>query len=313
MNRLPPIAPLRALEASYRYLSFTRAAEELCISQSAVSHQIRHLEDLWGFKLFKRKGRRLISTREAQMIVPVVRDFIENMNRVLNEVQDIEERSSIRVSVISSLAVKWLIPRLGRFNDIHPDINVWISTTDDLVDFAEDDVDVAIRLGSGDWTDLQVELLLKEYVFPVCSPVFLKRRSPPNTPEDLLRFPLLYRHSTDPCPRWRDWFRDAGVHIKSLPRGSRFPDTSMAIQAAIDHQGIALARSAHVESDLAHGRLVKLFDVHSPSPLSFFLACPRKTVNKPRISAFRNWLTQEARQSQKSFDIVAGHVSTRAA
>ncbi len=304
MNRLPPMAAMKAFEVSSRHLSFTKAADELYITQSAVSHQIRHLEDLWGIKLFERQGRRLITTKEAQMILPVIRDFLENMNRVLNEVKNTEIRSSIRISLLQSLAVKWLVPRLGTFNEMHPDINIWISTTEDLADFVNDEVDLAIRLGHGQWTDLHLDLLLKEYVFPVCSPEFLKRLPPLKTPEDLLHCPLLYRHSFDICPRWRDWFRDAGIVVKSLPRGTRFPDTGMAIQAAIDHQGIALARSAHVEADFASGRLVKLFDVYSLSTVSYYLACPHATLDQPRIVAFRKWLLEEAANSQKSFDLV---------
>ncbi len=311
-NRLPPIAALRALEATSRHLSFTRAAEELYISQSAVSHQIRHIEDLWNFKLFERQGRRLIITKEGQMVVPVVRDFLDNMNRTLNEITNQESRSSIRISLVQSLAVKWLVPRLGKFNELYPDINVWISTTDNLVNFTADEVDIAIRLGHGIWPDLHIDPLLKEYVFPVCSPRFLKRHSMPKQPTDLYNYPLLYRHSFDICPRWRDWFKDAGIAIKSLPRGSRFPDTALSVQAAIDHQGIALARSAHVEQDLESGRLVKLFNIYSESSVSYFLVCPHKLVEQRRIAVFRKWLLQEAAVSQKSFDrIVENDVAHR--
>ena len=301
-HRLPPIAALRALEATSRHLSFTRAAEELFISQSAVSHQIRHIEDIWDFKLFERSGRRLIITKEGQMIVPIVREFLDNINRTLNEITSTESRTSIRISLVRSLAVKWLVPRLGKFNEMYPDISVWISTSDELVNFNTDEVDIAIRLGHGEWSDLHIDPLLQEYVFPVCSPSFLRRFTPPEHPADLMRYSLLYRHSFDICPRWRDWFLDAGITIKSLPRGSRFPDTAMSIQAAIDGQGIALARSAHVEEDFESGRLVKLFNIYSESPVSYFLVCPRKVVTQPRIAVFRKWLLEEAAMSQKSFD-----------
>ncbi len=303
-QRLPPIAALRALEATSRHLSFTRAAEELFISQSAVSHQIRHIEEIWGFKLFERRSRRLIITKEGQLIVPIVREFLDNIHRTLNEITNTESRSSIRVSLVQSLAVKWLVPRLGKFNELYPDISVWISTTDELVNFSTDEVDIAIRLGDGHWSDLHVDPMLQEYVFPVCSPNFLRRFTPPEHPADLIRYPLLYRHSFDICPRWRDWFRDAGITIKSLPRGSRFADTAMCVQAAIDNQGVALARSAHVEKDLESGRLVKLFDVYSESTVSYYLVCPQKVVSQPRIAVFRKWLLQEAAASQKSFDRV---------
>lgn len=304
ITRLPPIAALRALEASSRHLSFTKAADELCISQSAVSHQIRHIEDLWDFKLFERQGKRLIITKEGQLIVPVIREFLENMHRVLNDITNTESRTSIRVSLLQSFAVKWLVPKLGKFKELHPDISIWISTTDDIVNFSTDEVDIAIRLGYGDWSELHIDPLLHEYVFPVCSPNFLKRITPPEHPADLVHYPLLYRHAFDICPRWRDWFRDAGLIVRTLPSGSRFPDTSMSIQAAIDNQGIALARSAHVDEDLKANRLIKLFNVYSKSPVSYYIVCPHKAVTQPRIAAFREWLLAEAAQSQISFDRV---------
>ncbi len=304
VTRLPPIAALRALEAASRHLNFTRTAEELMITQSAVSHQIRHIEELWDFKLFERQGRHLVITKEGQMIVPIVREFLNNMKRVLNDISNTGTRASIRISLVQSLAVKWLVPKLGKFNAMYPDINVWISTTDDLVNFSTDEVDIAIRLGHGEWPELHVDSLLQEYVFPVCSPEFLKRLAPPEKPADLLRYPLLYRHAHDICPRWRDWFSDAGLKIQALPRGSRFPDTAMSIQAAIDHQGIALARSAHVENDLDSNRLIKLFSVYSRSPVSYYIVCPPKVISQPRIAAFRKWLLEEAAVSQKSFDRV---------
>lgn len=304
--RLPPTAALRSLEAVARLASYTRAAEELHVTQSAVSHQIRHIEELWGIKLFRRRGRRLAETPEAQAVVPIVREFLERLEAALHLIASEEERGSLRVSLLQSFAFKWLVPRLERLQREHPEINVWISTSENLVDFRNDDVDVAIRLGRGDWRGIYTQLLLREYVFPVCSAHFLERVKPPQTPADLLHYPLLYRHSADICPRWRDWFHDAGVSVKRLPKGSRFPETSMAVQAAIDGLGIALARSAHVEDDLAAGRLLKLFDVYSPSSVAYYFTCPKGAETQPRIVAFRTWLLREAALSQAAFDRTAG-------
>lgn len=307
MVRLPPTAALRAFESAARHLSYTRAAEELSITQSAVSHQIRHIEQLWELKLFLRRGRSLRLTEAGHVLAPIVRDFIKRLSAKLAELRPGDDRSvSLRVSLLQSFAFKWLVPRLGQFSQQHPSINVWISTTDELIDFSMHEVDVGIRLGHGGWSGLSEELILREYVFPVCSPRFLSRIMPPETPEDLLRYPLIYRHSQDICPRWRDWFRDAGVEIKSLPKGSKFPDTSMAVQAAIDDFGVALARSAHVQDDLATGRLVKLFDVSSPSNVAYYFVCPKGRESEPNIRAFHDWVVEEAVLSQKEFDRVAG-------
>ncbi|MDX1606048.1 MAG: LysR substrate-binding domain-containing protein, partial [Candidatus Competibacterales bacterium] len=216
--RSPPMAALRALEAAARHLNYTRAAAELHVTQSAISHQIRHVEELWELQLFERQGRRLVLTPEGQLLVPVVRDFLERLQATLRELKSEERRNSLRVSLLQSFAFKWLVPRLGHFNERHPEIEVWLSTSEELVDFTTDQADLAIRLGYGDWSGLHSTLLLREYVFPVCSPRFLERHTPPRKPADLLRYPLLRRYTQDITPRWRDWFRAAGVELKRIPR-----------------------------------------------------------------------------------------------
>lgn len=305
--RFPPIAALRALEAAARHLSYTKAAEELHITQSAVSHQIRHAEELWGLKLFERRGRRILMTQNGHALVPVVRSFINGLASTLEELKGEDRRDSLRVSLLQSFAFKWLVPKLGHFNQRCPEIDVWISTAEELVDFSLDNADMGIRLGHGDWPELHVTPLLKEYVFPVCSPRLLEELGAPSTPEDLCGYPILRRSAADICPRWRDWFRDAGINVKRIPQGTKFPDTSMAVQAAIDGQGIALARSAHVGDDLASGRLIKLFNIYSESSVSYFVVCPRGKENNPSIVAFTEWLLKEAKVAQGEFDAVVAN------
>ncbi len=302
--RFPPIAALRALEAAARHLSYTRAAEELHVTQSAISHQIRHAEELWELKLFERRGRGLVLTEAGEALVPIVRNFIRRITTTLEDLRDTDDGpSGLRVTLLQSFAFKWLVPRLGHFNNAYPDIDVWISTSDELVEFDFESADVGIRLGYGNWKDLYEELLLTEYVFPVCSPWFLREHGTPKTPRDLLDLPLLRRSTIDILPRWRDWFRDAGVVVRHMPSGTKFPQTSLALQAAIDHQGIALARSAHVLDDINAGRLVRLFpEVASRSNVSYFFVCARGRENEPDITAFRQWLAGEARESQREFD-----------
>ncbi|MGU9956976.1 MAG: transcriptional regulator GcvA [Arenicellales bacterium WSBS_2016_MAG_OTU3] len=302
--RLPPISALRTLEAAARHLSYTRAAQELNITQSAVSHQIRHAEELWGLKLFERRGRRIVITEAGQTLAPIVRDFISRMNDALQDLHVSDNHRAVRVTLLQSLAIKWLVPRLGHFNRDNPDIDVWISASNEVVDLNQDNVDLAIRLGLGNWPGLHSTLLMREYVFPVCSPSLIERLGEPETPRDLLRYPLLRRYLGDICPRWKDWFADAGIQIRAVPKGTRFPDTGMAIQAAIDGQGVGLARSAHVADDLAAGRLVKLFDVYSPSSVAYYIVTNKARVNQPDIVAFREWLLAEATVSQKEFDRV---------
>ena len=301
--RFPPISAMRALEAAARHLSFTRAAEELSVTQSAVSHQIKHAEQIWEVKLFEKRGRRVVLTEAGHALVPVIRDFIRRISVTLEDLSEKHETPALRVTLLQSFAFKWLVHRLGHFNEDYPDIDVWISTTDNLVDFDAENADVGIRLGYGNWSGLYEELLLTEYVFPVCSPQFLRDHNPPDHPADLLKMPLLRRSAVDICPRWRDWFRDAGVRVVRMPHGTMFPQTSLAVQAAIDHQGIALARSAHVLDDLNAGRLTRLFpEVLSRSSVSYYFVCMPGRETEPQIAAFHEWLLRETQKSQAEFD-----------
>ena len=302
-NRLPPVAAMRALEAAARLSSYTRAAEELYVTQSAISHQIRHIEDLWDLKLFIRKGRQLRLTENGQTIVPIIRRFMAEMRSTLEELTSTESTGSIKISLVQSFAFKWLVPRLERFNKEYPNIDVWLSTSDNLVDFASDSLDMAIRLGYGHWPGVTKTLLLRELVFPVASPRFLERHGHPSQPSDLLNFPLLRRQGEDICPRWRDWFKDAGIKERvKLPRGSRFSDTGMAVQAAVDGLGVALARSAHVEDDLRSGRLVQLFDIRCRSFVAYYIVMPEAKMKLAHVVAFRDWLIRQASLSQRIYD-----------
>ncbi len=304
--RFPPISALRALEAAARHLSFSRAAEELFVTQSAISHQVKRAEELWGLKLFEQRGRRVALTEAGHALAPVIRDFIRRITLTLEDLNEKNTATALRVTLLQSFAFKWLVHRLGHFNQDYPDIAVWISTSDDLVDFDAKNADVGIRLGYGGWSNLHEELLLTEYVFPVCSPAFLRSHPMPSSPVGLLKLPLLRRSAVDICPRWRDWFRDAGVTVARMPAGGQFPQTSLAVQAAIDDQGVALARSAHVLDDLNAGRLTRLFpQVLSRSSVSYYFVCVPGRESEPQIAAFHEWLLREAKKSQREFDHMA--------
>ena len=301
MRPLPPIAALRALEAAARHLSFTRASEELNVTQSAISHQIRHMEDFWGFKLFIRQKRGLALSGQAKVLVPVIREFLERMELSLNQLAEEEVRGPLKVSLLQSFAVRWLVPRLPDFQARHPDIDVWISTNDNCIDFTEGEADMAIRLGGGNYPDLYAELLLTEKVFPACSPGLIARYGMPQHPEDLQKMPLLLRNNEERTSTWQEWFRRAGVPAPDLGDGPRFPDTNMALQAAYADQGVALVRSAHVGDDLKLGRLVKLFDVDYDSASAYYVVCPKHQEDRPKIAAFRTWVQDQAAQARQNY------------
>ena len=309
--RNPSFAALRALESAARHLNFTRAAEENNVTQSAISHQIRHLEELWGLKLFDRPSRGLVLTRNGQVLAPLILKFIFDLGTALEALSLDDKRTPLKVDMLQSFSIKWLVPRLGKFHDEHPEIDVWISTHDQLVDFSRGDVEVAIRLGHGDYPELASTLLLQEHVFPVCSPGFLEQYYILNEPADLLKVPLLLRLGDPAHPNWEDWFEKANVNDTLPTEGTRFPDTNMALQAAMEGQGVALARSAHVGDDLKAGDLVRLFDIDYPSGVSYYLVCPEANKNQPKVAAFRKWLLTEAAMVQDEYDKTTGVVLNR--
>lgn len=291
-RRLPPLTALRAFEAAARHLSFTRAAAELHVTQTAISHQIKTLEAHLGLRLFRRLPRALLLTEEGQTYLPAVRAAFDQIAAATERLTTSGSGGTLTVSVLPSFAAKWLVPRLGRFRADHPEIDLRISATWHLVDFAREDVDLAIRLGRGVYPGLHVDRLLGEETFPVCSPALIGGSRPLKAPADLGKHTLLHDDATR---TWRLWLEVAGVSDVDPERGPIFNDSSMLLQAAIDGQGVALGRSALVAADLAAGRLVKPFDVVLPFDLAYYLVCPEASADRPKIVAFRDWLLAEAR------------------
>ena len=290
-RRLPPLNALRAFEAAARHLSFTRAASELHVTQTAISHQIRALEERLGVRLFRRLPRGLLLTEEAQRYLPPIRDAFDQIALATERLTTVGASTTLTVSVLPSFATKWLVPRLGRFRAAHPDLDLRISASSQLVDFARDDVDVGIRMGRGVYPGLRVERLLGESLVPVCSPQLLEGAPPLRRPEDLRHHLLL--HDED-YAGWELWLGLAGVDGVDARRGPIFTDSGMVVQAAAEGQGVALARRLLAAGDLAAGRLMQPFDVSIPHDLAYYLVCPEATAEQPKIAAFRSWLMAEA-------------------
>ena len=304
MARLPTLNALRAFEAAGRHLSFTRAAEELHVTQAAVSHQIKSLEEQLGIRMFRRGPRGLLLTDAGQSYLPEVREAFQRLNAATDRLLEDDARGAITVSVLPSFAARWLVPRLTRFREAHPDIEVRVSADDRLADFDRDDVDVAIRYGRGDYPGLQADRFLTEELFPVCSPELLTRTAL-ERPEDLCSHTLLH---DDMRMDWSMWLLAAGVEGVDPRRGPSFNDSSMVLQAAVDGQGVALGRSALALDDLAAGRLVRPFEFSLPAEYAYYILCPERTANRPSIKTFRQWLL-----AQSARDTDAGQVEATAA
>lgn len=300
-RRLPPLNALRVFEAAARHLSFTKAAEELNVTQAAVSHQVKLLEDVLGTSLFRRLNRRLALTEAGQAYLPPLRDAFDQMAAATKRVAQGGDSRSLRISTIQSFAAKFLMPRMPRFRARHPDIELMISTSTQLVDFRRDDVDVGIRLGRGEYPDLHVTKLMDDFIYPVCSPALLRGPHPLRSAEDLKHHTLLHDAalaSEEESPTWRNWLRHAGIDGVDATRGPGFSDAAMAIQAAIAGQGVALGRPALVVEDLAAGHLAQPFGPQIRNRYSYYLVCAKANAEQPKQRAFRDWMLEEIARSK---------------
>lgn len=300
MRDLPPTAMLRAFEVATRHTTFTSSAAELFITQSAVSHQLKKLEEIWGLSLFQR-GKTLSLTPAGAALAPIVREFFSKLETTLADLREQKSRVRLRLSTTYSFALKWLLPRLPELTRLHPEILVTLESTDKTINFTSTDSDVAIRFGHGNYPALHTEFMFREQLFPVASPALLQRFGTPCEPAELLRYPLLTRDGADLVPKWDVWFKLVGINTDVLHEGVRFADTNMTIEAALLGQGIALARSGHVEKEIDDGSLVRLFDVPFPSPAAYYFVCPRGIETQPHIMKFRSWLLAESQQAQLSY------------
>jgi len=291
MRRLPPLNAVRVFVAAGRNLSFNGAAEELGITPSAVSHQIRQLEERLGVKLFRRLNRRVVLTGEGQAYLPPLRSALEQIATATERVSA-TTGGQLTMSLMPTFAIRWLVPRLSRFQAAHPDIEVRLSTSVELVEFDKADIDLGIRYGNGDWPGLHTEKIMSEALYPACSPALLAGPEPLREPADLARFTLI-----QVIPRideWRMWLTAAGVEGVDPERGPKFATTALALEAAIGGLGLVIADRPMIAEDVARGRLVQPFDVELPSDSAYYLVYPEASAGHPRIVAFRDWIMAEA-------------------
>ncbi len=290
---LPSLNGLRAFEAAARHMSFTRAAAELNVTHSAISHQIRRLEEQLGLTLFIRGNRALELTREARDYLPSIRSAFEDLHRATARLRRADADGPLTVSTTTSLATKWLVLRVAAFQDANPGIEVRITTSTHLVDFRSEEVDIAVRYGHGVWPGLRADWLMAEHIFPVCSPALLNDARPLRSPEDLAHHTLL--HTTASREDWQLWLTAAGLPRSIAERrGMTFDQGFMAIQAAMEGLGVAMGRFHLVEADIAAGRLVALFDMVLPQDAGYYVVTPEATADLPKIAKFRKWLIASA-------------------
>jgi LysR family transcriptional regulator, glycine cleavage system transcriptional activator len=291
IRRLPPLNAVKAFEAAARHESFTRAAEELCVTQGAVSHQVKALESELGVKLFNRERQRLIITEAGRQYLAVVRDALDRLAIGTERLVQRQTSGVLTISTSPDFAAKWLVHRLARFVEAHPGIDLRVSATMHHVDFAREDVDIAVRHGDGNWAGLDVTRLTTEHLFAVCSPKLVTGRQRLSKPSDVLKFPLMHLEDRKD---WSRWLEAAGVVGADTSRGPVLNRASMLIDAAVDGQGIALARTALAAWDLINGRLLRPFSLSLRLSKTYWIVCPQATSTLPKVKACRDWLLAEA-------------------
>jgi LysR family transcriptional regulator, glycine cleavage system transcriptional activator len=298
-GHLPPLSALRAFEAAARHMSFSKAAGELHVTPAAISHQIHALEQDLGVRLFNRLNRSIELTASARVLLPGLTEAFAGIHASLGRLRAHNDTGTLTVTASPSFAAKWLVLRLHRFQQQCLDIDVRISATDDVVDLSKGDFDIAIRYGAGHYPGLDVELLMKNEVFPACSPHLLARGPPLRTPNDLPAHLLIHDQTNerDPLvPTWSMWLKAAGVKEVPGAAGFSFNNIHLALDAAIAGHGVVLASSAIAAADLTAGRLVRLFSLALPDQFAYYIVTAPGALERGKVRAFRDWLRCEAAQ-----------------
>jgi LysR family glycine cleavage system transcriptional activator len=300
----PGTRALRTLVAAGRHLNFTRAADELGLTPAAVSFQIKEIEDQLGVKVFVRTSRTIRLTDEGAVLYDAAADALDLMNRAVSKARKIKRGSEqLKVTADPQFATKWLMRRVEGFRKLHPDIDLRFDVSYAIRDFDLDDVDIAIRFGTGRYPGLTTDRLFDNVIVPVCSPRLLVSGRPIKTARDLQHHMLAHiewSRQGVTWPNWHMWMAAAGIDDFDDSRTIVFDRSSDAVEAALAGDAVALADFAMVANDLSEGRLVRPFElsIKVPSEFAYFLAYPKESAADPRIVAFREWILAEAHATE---------------
>lgn len=294
-RRLPPLNSLKAFEAAARHLSFTRAAEELFVTQAAVSHQIKSLEEFLGLKLFRRRNRALLLTEEGQGYFLDIKDIFTSILEATDKVLERSEKGALTISLPPSFAIQWLVPRLADFHLQEPEIDVRIKAVDMDEGSLTDDVDVAIYYGRGHWPGLKADKLYQEFLVPLCSPRLLLGEKPLESLGDLKQHNLLHDSSRK---EWKQFVKQNEIEGVNVNHGPIFSHSTMVLQAAVHGQGIALGNNVLAQPEIDAGRLVAPFEEVLMTKNAFYVVCHDKQAETGRIATFRDWMLAKAAGEQ---------------
>jgi LysR family glycine cleavage system transcriptional activator len=289
-KKLPPLNALRAFEAGARHLSFTKAAEELHVTQAAVSHQVKALEAHLGYALFKRMTRKLGLTEQGRVLFPVVNEAFLRIAEAADDLRSAGDSRTLTVSVTPAFGAKWLVYRLPKFWQQHPEIDLRVHHSIQCADLRYDDVDVAVRYGAGAWEGLESEFMLRVDYTPVCSPALLKGKHPLKRPADLRHHTLLHE---DDYAGWTQWLAVAGASDVDPRRGPIMDDWTVLTQTAVDGGGVALGKPSMLTRDLADGTLVAPFDITMLTDLAYHLVYLPGALEREKVRVFRDFVMEE--------------------
>jgi len=295
-RRLPPLNALRAFEAVARHLSITGAANELGVTAGAVSQSVKSLEDYLGRALFLRTPRGLVLSEAGTAGLPALSEGFDRLAEGARLLSGPDRGGRLVVSVAPSFAQKWLAPRLADFAGAHPDVDLQVQAAMNLANFEADGIDLAIRFGLGRWPGLEVKLLFKEEVMPVCAH---RLANEIQTPADIAKFTLIHDDSSaadDSCPDWPMWLKAAGVTGVDAERGPRFNQSSLALEAASGGRGVALAKRSLAQFDIDAGRLAAPLAGATPIDFAYYLVYPPARARSRPARAFVNWAIEEAQK-----------------
>jgi LysR family glycine cleavage system transcriptional activator len=297
MNRLPPLKSLQAFESAGRRLSFTLAAQELNVTPGAISQQIRQLEEFLGTTLFKRLNRAIVLTDAGQLFLPLISQGFGHFHEAVTRLRQRGDDGPLTITSAPSFVSKWLIPRLSSFKRQHPEIDVRIDTSDRLVDFSREDIDVGIRFGDGVYPELDTVFLFAFDLIPVCSPDLLRGEHQLREVSDLKHFTLLHSNHDELDPGWPDWamwLKVVEADDVDSSHGIYFNQSDQLFQAALDGQGVALLANVMAEPEVAAGRLVQPFSARLPVKLNYHVVTSPHKAGIAKVAAFRQWILDES-------------------
>ena len=287
-NFFPPLYGLRAFESASRTLSFTRTADELNVTPAAVSHQIKTLEERLGIRLFDRQNNKLTLTNMGEAYIPSVREALDMILAATDQICMRSDTNTLRLSVLPIFATRWLIPRLGAIREVHPELDIEVSTSYRLVNFHTENIDAGVRYGNGQWPGLEAHYLFGEEVVPMCSPALLRGGTRLASPGDLRGLPLL--HSARTREYWRLWLTANGIDDINPYAGYSFSNCLLTLEAARAGLGVAMINRAYLDDRTASGTLVAPFDMTLTQNMGCYLVYPKSAGSAAKIEMFRDWI-----------------------